>query len=168
MEEEKGLNIYNAYTRRSLSLHIEGTGSRRGRDRGKRSVDRVKVWTLLRYFGLYLGAFYEDYPLIATSPIQTGQSRANRPDTTLSGLWESFLRANRSVCTSLYSFRSTATRAAIHTCTHLSTTCVSGWREIASTQMGSLHGSVRGREPHHRRGRDRRPENIATCGCVRQ
>ena len=36
-----------------------------------------------------LGAFYEDYPLIATFPHQTGQSRTNRPDTALGGLWES-------------------------------------------------------------------------------
>ena len=36
-----------------------------------------------------LGAFYEDYPLIATFPLQTGQSRAHRPDKALGGLWES-------------------------------------------------------------------------------
>ena len=36
-----------------------------------------------------LGAFYEDYPLIATFPLQTGQSRGRIPDTALGGLWES-------------------------------------------------------------------------------
>ena len=36
-----------------------------------------------------LGALYEDYPLIATFPHQTGQSRTNRPDKALGGLWES-------------------------------------------------------------------------------
>ena len=36
-----------------------------------------------------LTSFYEDYPLIATFPLQTGQSRAHRPDKALAGLWES-------------------------------------------------------------------------------
>ena len=36
-------------------------------------------------------------PLIATSPLQTGQSRANRPDTALGGLWESSVQIAVSV-----------------------------------------------------------------------
>ena len=36
-----------------------------------------------------LGAFYEDYPLIATFPQQTGQSLDHVPDKVLGGPWES-------------------------------------------------------------------------------
>ena len=60
----------------------------RGHVRNRESPATKGARTVVRTLGT-LGAFYEDYPLIATFPQQTGQSLAHRPDKVLGGLWES-------------------------------------------------------------------------------
>ena len=56
---------------------------------GRPSRVKLDLAVLVFIYFRTLGAFYEDYPLIATFPLQTGQSRAHRPDKALADLWES-------------------------------------------------------------------------------